>query len=130
MTVHEGGFKGQAYAEIARIERRRTALEAIEAIDTAAGGNAAYRTDRLRGGVALDPVDPSMVVMPVEWLAALLGYARGEGRISIRGASEFRGLLDAWGEDYAGDNPPEFERLRSSHPDLAAALRKFAESFG
>ncbi len=117
-------FAEQARPVIERIERQRTAIEAIEAIDTAAAGQPMRAQDRQRGGVSFDPVDPTMIVVPVEWLAALLDHARNEGRRSLTRSEEFRSLLQSYD---ALRQTARWEQFEQDNP-IATALRRFAES--
>jgi len=127
VTVHKGGFAEQVRDRLRHLDRQRAALEAVQEIDAEVGVHPSYADDRRRGGVILDPVDPTMVVAPVEWFAALLAHAEYRGRRGLTQSPAFVSLVSMWNDEFH-DDEDEINRLRQGWPDLANALVKFMDA--
>ena len=117
-------FSAQAAQQRDALRDRLAALEYIAEVNAKAEADPANGPARERGGLALDPVDPTRVTLPLLWLRALLNHARAQGYGAIANDSTMTALLTVWNEDYR-TNEPEFDRLHESHPDLADRLREF-----
>ena len=98
------------------------ALADLAALDTSAGEAPMHRTARERGGLMLDPVDPTMAVAPVVWLRALVTHARIEGRKQITGSEALRGLVVAYEEMRRDEDA--WAKFEQRYP-IGSALRRF-----
>lgn len=124
MSAPKGSFVEQVKRHADDLRYRLAALEFVAELNAQAESLQAFARDRERGGMVLDPLDPSHVTMPVVWLRALLNHSRMQGYGSVANDPTLLALLETWNAGYHRD-AEEFERLRESHPEIADRLRDF-----
>jgi len=121
---------GRSFDEQVR-QQRDDLRDRLAALDYVAEQNAQAEKDpgnakaRERGGMVLDPVDPTRAIVPLVWLRTLLVSARMGGYGALANDATTVALVAEWNANYGGKTGDEFEPLHREHPELADALRAF-----
>jgi hypothetical protein len=125
MTARSGSFVEQVGKLRDSLRDRLAALDYVAALNTEAQRDAAYTRDRETGGMVIDPVDPTRVVVPIVWLRALLQCAQVRGYNMLAESDQTRALLDEWNTNYGRRDAAEYEPLHREHAALAERLSAF-----
>jgi hypothetical protein len=109
-----------------RLRAQTAALDYVVEANERAEDQPSNSGARAGGGMVLDPVDPTRVVVPLVWLRALLSTERVEGFKIVADSAEARALLEHWSAEFQPSSRRDgFDRLNAAFPELATRVAAF-----
>jgi hypothetical protein len=109
-----------------RLRDQEAALGYVVEVNRRVESRPAYASSREQGGMVLEHLDPTRVVVPIVWLRCLLSDERSEGYAVVAESQEMRALLREWGA--ASADASTLAALALASPELVEALSSFVET--